>query len=227
VELSGSYTFAAPRTEVWDALMDPEVLAKMLPGTERLDKVGDNSFEGVLNVRVGPVQGRFKGVVSLIDLKDQESFRMEVEGRGPAGFVRGGGDVVLTEVEDAKTVLSYQGTGDVGGRIASVGQRLVETSAKSILRQGLESLDRIILARQQPAAPPQPTPEAPGAAAPQPAPTPEINPPSELEVTLRLAQDIFAEYVPAEQRPYVVGGLATLSVVLVLWLLRKLFCHSS
>ncbi len=220
MELNGSYTFAAPRTEVWDALMDPAVLAKILPGTERLDKVGENEFAGVMNVRVGPVQGRFNGKVQLSDLKTHESFHIDVEGKGPAGFVRGGGKVVLSE-EDGKTILSYEGAGDVGGRIASVGQRLVETSAKSILRQGLESLDRIIQARMHPAPVAEPVPE--GAAAQTPSPAAEVGPPKELDVTIQLLKDIFYEYVPEEQRPFVLGGLGAFTVLVLMWMLRKLF----
>lgn len=220
MELSGSYSFAAPRSEVWDALMDPEVLANMLPGTEKLEKVGENEFAGVLNVRVGPVQGRFNGKVVLSELQPPERFHITVDGRGAAGFVRGAGDVVLSE-QDGTTVLSYEGAGDVGGRIAGVGQRLVETSGKSLVRQGLESLDRIIQARRQPAPAPEGAPAAAPAAAT--APSPEITPPSELAVGMQLAKDIFEEYVPEEQRPLVLGAVGALLALIGVAILRKLF----
>jgi len=219
VELNGTYTFAAPREVIWDALMDPEVLANILPGVEKLEKVDDTEFKGVMNVRVGPVQGRFNGTVILSDLQEPERFHMEVNGRGAAGFIKGGGDAVLTE-EDGKTILTYGGSGDVGGRIASVGQRLVETTGKSIVRQGLESLDRLTQAKLHPAPEAAEGAERLEEAA---APIPEFAPPSELEVALGVAKDIFEEYVPEEQRPLALGALGALALLIVVWLLKQIF----
>lgn len=219
MELNGTYTFAAPREVIWDALMDPEVLANILPGVEKLEKVDDTEFKGVMNVRVGPVQGRFNGTVILSDLQEPERFHMEVNGRGAAGFIKGGGDAVLTE-EDGKTILTYGGSGDVGGRIASVGQRLVETTGKSIVRQGLESLDRLTQAKLHPAPEAAEGAERLEEAA---APIPEFAPPSELEVALGVAKDIFEEYVPEEQRPLALGALGALALLIVVWLLKQIF----
>ncbi|HID33246.1 MAG TPA: carbon monoxide dehydrogenase [Anaerolineae bacterium] len=211
VELNGSYTFDAPREVIWQALMDPEVLAKILPGVERLEKVSDTEFTGVMDVRVGPVQGKFNGKVVLSDLQEPEKFHMDVDGRGAAGFIRGGGDALLEEV-DGKTVLTYSGDAQVGGRIASVGQRLVETTAKSIVRQGLESLDRLTQAQLHP-------PEA-GAEAPP----VEYAPPSEIEVALGVARDVLDEYIPPEKRPAAMaigGALVALLIALIAALLLK------
>ncbi len=211
MELNGSYTFDAPRDVIWQALMDPEVLAKILPGVERLEKISDTEFTGVMDVRVGPVQGKFNGKVVLSDLQEPEKFHMDVDGRGAAGYVRGGGDAVLEEV-DGKTVLTYSGEAQVGGRIASVGQRLVETTAKSIVRQGLESLDRLTQAQLHP-------PEA-GAEAP----AIEYAPPSEMEVALGVARDVLDEYIPPEKRPAAMaigGALVALLIALIVALLLQ------
>lgn len=209
MELNGSYTFDAPREVIWQALMDPEVLANILPGVERLEKVSDTEFTGIMDVRVGPVQGKFNGKVVLSDLQEPEKFHMDVDGRGAQGFIRGGGDAVLEEV-DGKTVLTYSGSAQVGGRIASVGQRLVETTAKSITRQGLESLDRLVQAQLHPPA------EGEEAVAV------EYAPPSEMEVALGVARDVFDEYIPPEKRPvaFAMGGaLLALLIALVVALL--------
>lgn len=214
MELAGEYTFDAPPEAVWDAIMDPEVLRNILPGCESLEQVSANEYNGTLNVRVGPVQGTFAGKVVLSDLQKPERFHLEIDGQGAAGFVRGGGDARL-ELRDGKTVLFYEGKADVGGRIASVGQRLLDASARSLTRQSLESLDRLIQIRLQP-----PPPVEEGAAPP---PSPEMAPPSEVEVALGVAKDVFAEYVPARYRPYVVGAAAGLAVLFLVWLLRKLF----
>jgi carbon monoxide dehydrogenase subunit G len=220
VELNGTYTFDAPREVIWDALMNPEVLAKILPGVEKLDKISDTEFEGVMNVRVGPVQGKFKGTVVYSDVQAPERFHMEVKGRGAAGFLKGGGDASLIE-EDGKTVLTYGGSGDVGGRIAGVGQRLVETTGKSIVRQGLESLDRLTQAQLQPALPDEAI--ADDVAVRSEAASADYAPPSELEVALGVAKDIFEEYVPEEQRPLALGLLGAMVLLMAAWLLKQLF----
>ena len=211
MELNGSYTFDAPREVIWQALMDPEVLASILPGVQRLEKISDTEFTGVMDVRVGPVQGKFNGKVTLSDIQEPEKFHMDVDGRGAAGFIRGGGDAVLEEV-DGKTVLTYSGDAQVGGRIASVGQRLVETTAKSIVRQGLESLDRLTQAQLHPPAEGEE------------APVVEYAPPSEMEVALGVARDVLDEYIPPEKRPMVfaMGGalLALLFALLITVLLK-------
>ncbi len=207
MELAGTYTFAAPRETVWQAIMDPEVLAKCLPGCERLEKVSETEYLGTLNVRVGPVQGRFSGKVGLSERVEPENFHMDIDGKGAAGFVKGGGDAHLEEA-DGKTVLTYSGEAQVGGRIASVGQRLLETSAKSIVRQGLESLDRIIAAQAQPEAADEPIPE--------------IAPPSQTEVAMGVARDLYDEFVPEEQRSALIAVAAALGAMVVVLLLLKL-----
>ena len=211
MELNGEYTFDAPRQVIWDALMDPEVLAKILPGVEKLEKVSDTEFAGVMNVRVGPVQGRFKGTVTLTDLQEPEKFHMIVDGRGAAGFIKGEGDAILTETEDGKTLLTYDGSGDVGGKIASVGQRLVETTGKSIVRQGLESLDRLTQAQLRP-------PEAEG----EEVVIEEYVPPSEFEVAKGVVKDVFDEYIPEEQRVVVAAAGVALFIAAILLLFKLL-----
>ena len=204
MELNGDYTFDAPRQVIWDALMDPDVLARILPGVERLEKVSDTEFTGVMNMRVGPVQGKFKGKVTLTDLQEPERFHMIVDGRGAAGFIKGEGDATLVE-EDGKTVLTYSGSGDVGGRIAGVGQRLVETTGKSIVRQGLESLDRLTQAQLKPQAEEG-----------EKSVIEEYVPPSEFQVAKGVVKDVFAEYVPEEQRPIAMAASAALIFALIL-----------
>ena len=206
MELNGSYSFDAPRQIIWDALMDPEVLAKILPGVEKLDKVSDTEFAGIMNVRVGPVQGRFNGTVTLSDLREPEHFFMDVNGRGSTGFIKGSGNATLVETEDGKTLLTYDGSGDVGGKIASVGQRLVETTGKSIVRQGLESLDRLTQAQLT-------APEAEG----EEIIIEEFVPPSEFEVAKGVIQDVFVEYIPEERRVlYVFAGVAAFAAMILL-----------
>ena len=149
VELKGNYVFNAPQDLVWEMLLDPSVLARIMPGCEKLEQTGENVFEGKLNIRIGPVQGVFQGTVELSDLRPPHGYHMLVNGRGPAGIVRGEGDLQLAPAESG-TNLSYQGEAQVSGRIASVGQRLMDSSAKAIVSQSLQNLEKQIQARMQP-----------------------------------------------------------------------------
>jgi uncharacterized protein len=146
MRLEGTHLFAAPQEAVWEALMDPAVLAGALPGGEQLEQTGENQYRAVMNVKVGPVQGRFEGKILLEDIAAPQSYLMKVDGQGAPGFVAGEGRLELEEV-DGGTLLSYGGDVTVGGRIAGVGQRLIESTAKSITRQGLQALDATIAAR--------------------------------------------------------------------------------
>lgn len=146
MQIQGSHTFTAPRQAVWDALLDPTVLSMALPGGEQLEKVSENEYKAAMNVKVGPVQGKFDGKVELSNINAPESYTMKVSGQGAAGFLNGAGDVTLSDVAGG-TLMSYSGDAQVGGRIASVGQRLIESTAKSIIKQGLAALDGQIQAR--------------------------------------------------------------------------------
>ena len=144
MKIDGSYTFAAPRDVVWPMLLDPQVLANVMPGCEKLEEIGENQYKGVLKIKVGPVQGKFNGKVTLTDINEPDSYNMDVDGKGPAGFVKGTGGLVLSDGENGSTVMTYKGDAKVGGRIASVGQRLIDTSAKAIIRQSLDGLNQQI-----------------------------------------------------------------------------------
>lgn len=147
MKLEGSYTFNAPRNIVWETLMDPDALGKAVPGGEKLEKVGENQYDAALNVRVGPVNGKFDGNIELSEINEPDNYHMSVSGQGSAGFLNGEGDVTLTDTEDGGTLMSYVGEAQVGGKIAGVGQRLIDSSAKSITRQGLQALDMQIQAK--------------------------------------------------------------------------------
>lgn len=147
MQLEGNYAFRAPVEAVWDALMDPGVLAQALPGGEQMVQVGENEYQAVMNVRVGPVQGRFEGRIELSDIVAPEHYRMKVSGQGAPGFVSGEGTLQLAPDGAAGATLTYAGDVQIGGKIAGISQRLVESSAKSLTRQGLQALDKQIQAR--------------------------------------------------------------------------------
>jgi carbon monoxide dehydrogenase subunit G len=145
MKLTGEYEFDAPLEDVWKALLDPVVLAATMPGCEKLELVG-GAYVGELNVKVGPVQGKFSGKVDLEDVVEHESFTMKIDGRGAPGFVKATVPIKLERIA-SRTKMTYDADASVGGKLASVGQRLVEASAKAIAKQSLEALNETIKAR--------------------------------------------------------------------------------
>ncbi len=222
IKLEGSYTFDAPRDVVWEVLMDPNALAKALPGTQTLEEVGENHYRGAMVVRVGPVQGRFEGEVVLTDVRPPEGYHLEVTGKGPQGFLNGQGDLRLEE-EDGKTVLHYTGEAQVGGRIAGVGQRLIESTARAIVRQALQALDRQVQARMQPQ--PEPAPSATSTQATtepsSPPPPPEVEAPSMARMTFEVARDVFADFVPPEKQPFLLAAVVGVIAFFIGWLVGR------
>ena len=146
--LNGTFTFTGPRQRVWDLLQDPGVLAKALPGTERLTMSGPDRYEGVMKVSVGPMTAaKFDVTVTLADKQPPERFTMQIDGKGSVGFARGSAAVTLQEQADGGTAMDYTSDVQIGGRIASVGQRLIESVSRMMMRQALEALDRELRAR--------------------------------------------------------------------------------
>jgi carbon monoxide dehydrogenase subunit G len=219
MEVSGEYTFDAPQEITWKALQDPDVLSSIMPGGEDFEEIGENEYSGMLNIRVGPVQGKFKGTIKLSDIVPPESYQMDVDGKGAPGFVKANGGLRLTG-QGEKTHMSYEGTAQVGGRIASVGQRLLDSSARSVIRQSLEGLNEYLRVQVES----QSSGEAAGEPAdelektPEPAKKPEYTPPSQTEIAMNVAKDVAGDVVPPRYRP-VVAAIAVILVILILYLI--------
>lgn len=132
MEISGDYLIPAGREQVWKDLNDPEVLKACIPGCEALDRVEENRFEARLFAKVGPVQAKFKGNVTLQNLQPPAAYEIDFEGSGGvAGFARGRATVTLAE-EGGQTRMSYVANANVGGKLAQIGQRLVDSSARKM-----------------------------------------------------------------------------------------------
>jgi hypothetical protein len=147
MKLEGEYIFDGPQGEVWKLVRDPEVLSSALPGTQSLDQVSENEYAGEMNLRVGPVVGVFSGKIIVSDEVPPESCTLTVEGRGKPGFINGKGQVQLIPHEAGRTLMKYEGEVQIGGTLASVGQRLIETASKSIIGQGLNTMNQALIAR--------------------------------------------------------------------------------
>ncbi|MBZ0114787.1 MAG: carbon monoxide dehydrogenase subunit G [Thermoanaerobaculia bacterium] len=147
MKIQGEHHFSFPPSVVWEALMDPEVLSRTLPGCEQLTQVDDDTLEGRLQVAIGPVRGQFRGTLTMTDRDAPNGYAMCLDGRGPSGFMKGEGSVAL-EPDGSGTLLRYDLEAQVGGRIAGVGQRLLDSSSKVIAAQGLAGLECQLAARQ-------------------------------------------------------------------------------
>jgi carbon monoxide dehydrogenase subunit G len=120
-------------------MQDPEVLARAIPGCEGLEKTGDNEYRMKMKMAMASVSGAFEGKVRISDQTPPSSFRLTVEGAGKIGFVKGDGLLTLTPREGA-TEVSYEGDAQVGGTIAAVGQRLIDMTAKMMIKKFFEKL---------------------------------------------------------------------------------------
>ena len=132
MQMTGECRIEAPREAVWTALNDPEVLKQCIPGCEELEKTSDTEFSAKVTAKVGPVSAKFAGSVSLSDLNPPESYKISGEGKGgAAGFAKGGATVTLAE-DGGATLLGYEVEGQVGGKLAQIGARLIDGTAKKM-----------------------------------------------------------------------------------------------
>jgi uncharacterized protein len=130
--MNGEVQLAAPRDVVWTKLNDPEVLKASIPGCEELERTEDNGFRATVKVKVGPVSARFKGRVTLSDLDPPNGYKINGEGEGGvAGFAKGGASVKLAE-KDGGTLLNYEVEAQIGGKLAQLGQRLINGTSKKL-----------------------------------------------------------------------------------------------
>ena len=140
MKLEGTQQLQAPRERVFQCLTDPEVLRRCMPGCERLEQIGENVFSATIRTGVGSIKGIFNGSVRLEDIRFPEHYRLVVEGKGTPGFLKGSGDLDLESV-NATTVVHYTGEVQIGGTIASVGQRMLQATSRMMLTQFFTSLE--------------------------------------------------------------------------------------
>jgi carbon monoxide dehydrogenase subunit G len=141
MKLEGTHQLHASRKRVYQSLIDPEVLKRCIPGCEHLEKAGENTYTATIRAGVGSIKGVFNGKVTLEDMRPPEHYRIVVEGRGAPGFMKGSGDLDLVEQQDETTVIKYAGEIQVGGTIASVGQRMIQGTAKMMASQFFIALE--------------------------------------------------------------------------------------
>jgi hypothetical protein len=148
MKIEGEYIFDGPREDLWELVRDPEVLATCLPGTQSVQKMSDNEYAGEIKVRIGPISGTFSGQLFVTNEVPPVSCTLTVEGKGKVGFLKGIGNIDMIDQGESKTLMKYTGEVQIGGKVASVGQRLFDTVSKGMTKQGLDKLNEILQTRR-------------------------------------------------------------------------------
>ncbi|MGD0332056.1 MAG: carbon monoxide dehydrogenase subunit G [Xanthobacteraceae bacterium] len=158
--MSGEYQLAVSREIVWGKLNDAETLKACIPGCEQLDKVSDTEFQAVAVTKIGPVKTKFKGKVTLSDLDPPNGYKISGEGDGGvAGFAKGGATVTLLP-KDGGTLLSYAVEAHIGGKLAQLGQRLVNGVAKKLADEFFQKFSVAVIPQSSVSSQPAPGPTA-------------------------------------------------------------------
>ena len=169
MDMTGEYRIAAPREKVWEALNDPEVLKASIPGCQELIKASDTELTAKVSTKVGPVSAKFTGKVTLSDINPPQSYKISGEGQGGvAGFAKGGAEVELEEDGD-ETILRYKATAQVGGKLAQIGSRLIDSTAKKMANEFFSKFAEQVGGEAEAPAEAAAEPAAPEAAPPAPA----------------------------------------------------------
>ncbi len=250
MDLAGDFIFDGPQDIVWEAIRDPNVLGSIMPGGEGVEEIGENEYAAKLKIKVGPVQGKFKGNIKLLNIVEPDSYDIEVDGKGAPGFVKASGNLQLVG-EGEKTLMTYSGQARVGGKIASVGQRLLDASTKAIVNQSLEALNDYIKAQVQgesqtvvevetvvettvvgvtnegisaetsTTAEAAPTKTSQSAFQAPPPPPSTYQPPSQTQLAASIMGEIFDDLVPKQAQPVVISFLTTLVTMFVFRLFSR------
>lgn len=164
MKISGTATINASQSQVWTALNDIDVLARVVPGCEKLEQIAENQFEGVVKLGMAGIKGVYSGKIRLEDVDAPRYYKLVAAGKGSNGVVDAVGTVELEQLPDGNTSLKYGGEAQIGGMLASVGQRLIEGAARQLIGQALKALEAQI-AQRAPVVPVTPVaPEAPAVA---------------------------------------------------------------
>lgn len=145
MDMSGTQRIEAPREVVWEALNDPEVLKRCIPGCQSMERTGENGFKAVAVLKIGPVKATFSGTVTLSDMDPPNGYVITGEGNGGvAGMAKGGATVRLTEESETVTVLAYDVKSQISGKIAQLGSRLIDATAKKLAGEFFEAFGKAV-----------------------------------------------------------------------------------
>jgi carbon monoxide dehydrogenase subunit G len=145
MDMTGTQRIEAPREVVWAGLNDPDVLRQCIPGCETVEKLSDTELQAKVTLKIGPVKASFAGKVTLSDLDPPNGYTITGEGSGgAAGFAKGGAKVKLTPEGEAATILDYTVNAQIGGKIAQLGGRLIDATAKKLAGEFFEKFGKVV-----------------------------------------------------------------------------------
>ncbi|MET1755572.1 carbon monoxide dehydrogenase subunit G [Novosphingobium sp. RD2P27] len=154
MRMTGEQTIAAERSEVWNALNDPAVLAQCIPGCQSLEREGENRFVAVAEIKIGPIGARFKGHVELTELNPPSGYRISGSGNaGIAGTAKGGAKVRLSDAPGGGTLVTYDVDAEVGGRMAQLGGPIIDATAKNLTGKFFARFNAVVSASGDQAGP--------------------------------------------------------------------------
>jgi uncharacterized protein len=149
MDMQDSQQISAPRAVVWAALNDPDVLKACIPGCDSIEKIGENELQAHVTLKIGPVKASFSGKVTLSNIDPPNGYTISGEGQGgAAGHARGGADVRLEEAGE-ETVLHYNVRAEVGGKIAQLGSRLIDATAKKLAGEFFERFAEVVAPEEE------------------------------------------------------------------------------
>jgi uncharacterized protein len=140
VKIAGTHTLPVDQQRAYETLQDPEILARCMPGCDRLELIGEDTYAMRMKMLIASISGLFEGQIRIADKNPPDSFRLIVEGKGKIGFMNGSGLLTLAPNGSGTTAVQYDGDVHVGGTIASVGQRLMDTTSKMMIKRFFEKL---------------------------------------------------------------------------------------
>jgi carbon monoxide dehydrogenase subunit G len=152
LKLAGTVAMPAPPGEVWSLLTDPARLSRLLPGCERLDPDGPDRYKAAVKFGIAAISGKYAGTLEFAEKKPPHSLVLKMAGKGLPGFVKGEGRIELTPKGKSESELTYTGEAQVGGVIASVGQRMLDAAARKIVQQFFDSAKAELASTKSPAA---------------------------------------------------------------------------
>jgi len=154
MQLSGTYEILGSEREIWDVLHAPDRLKNIVPGCTSIDRLEDGRLEAKVTMRIGPMKVNFKGTMEFEDIAPHSNFRISGQGEGgPAGFVKGTADIHLAAIGEGKTALTYTANSDIGGKLASLGGRLLEAISRKNIDNFFQDLQQELSGKAAPDAP--------------------------------------------------------------------------
>ena len=149
MKIDTNHSFKTDKTRLWNLLMDPAFIKRSMPGCEELRETETDKYDAIMKVGVGTVKGTYQAKIQIAEKSPTSSYKLDVEGSGSAGFVKGGATIQLADQEDGTVLMTLQGEAQVGGPIARVGQRLLDAASKFIVHEFFKQIEKEIRAAQE------------------------------------------------------------------------------